>query len=36
MLIHCSEELNKFKSKLVVNVAINYSSKTEILKSVKM
>ena len=36
MIIHCSEELNKFKSKLVVNVAINYSSKTEILKSVKM
>ena len=36
MLIYCSNELGKFKSKLVVNVAINYSSKTEILKSVKM
>ena len=36
ILISCSEELNKFKSKLILNVAINYSSKTEILNVVKM
>ena len=36
MLIYSSEELSKFKSKLILNVAINYSSKSEILKSVKM
>ena len=31
MLIYSSEELSKFKSKLILNVAINYSSKSEIL-----
>ena len=36
MLIYSSEELNKFKSELIVNVAINYSSKAEILNAVKM
>ena len=36
MLIYSSEELSKLKSKLILNVALNYSSKSEILKSVKM
>jgi len=36
MLISSSKELNKFKSKLVLNVAINYCSKTEILNAIKM
>lgn len=36
MLISSSEELNKFKSKLILNVAINYSSKAEILNTIKM
>jgi len=36
MLISSSDELNKFKSKLILNVAINYSSKTEILNAVKI
>ena len=36
MLISSSKELNKFKPKLVLNVAINYCSKTEILNAIKM
>ncbi len=36
ILISSSKELNKFKSKLTLNVAINYSSKIEILNTVKM
>ena len=36
MLISSSEELNKFKSKLILNVAINYCSKAEILNTIKM
>ena len=36
MLISSSDELKIFKSKLTLNVAINYSSKTEILNVVKM
>ena len=36
ILISCSEELSNFKSKLVLNVAINYCSKSEILKAVKI
>ena len=36
ILIYSSEELSKLKSKLILNVALNYSSKSEILESVKM
>ena len=36
MLIYSSEELSKLKSKLILNVALNYSSKSEILDAVKM
>ena len=35
MLIYSSEELSKFKSELILNVAINYSSKMEILNALK-
>tara|TARA_B100000963_G_scaffold357355_1_gene379337 strand:- start:7477 stop:8157 length:681 start_codon:yes stop_codon:yes gene_type:complete len=36
ILISSSNELNKFKTKLTLNVAINYSSKIEIINVVKM
>ena len=36
MLIQSVKEHKKFKPKLTLNVAINYSSKTEILNTVKM
>ena len=36
MLILSCKKLNNFKSKLTLNVAINYSSKAEILNAVKM
>ena len=36
MLLSSADKLNKFKPKLILNVAINYSSKIEVLNVVKL